>query len=160
VGIDAAMRSEIDDTRTDNSRYLTADTAGALIDLRQLLGVGLEIMVARTGGGPDFDYRRMALVPERGLIAMFDASRIPLLSPPEALRQFSPDTKDVWRSGRCAIRLAGHRIAASVDGKPLREVQARRLLPYAVLGVYWIAPGIRSPLDGMREAQRRIARMP
>lgn len=160
VGIDATMRSEIDDTRTDNSRYLTADASGALVDLRQLLGFGLEIMVARTGGGPDFDYRRMALVPERGLIAMFDASRIPLLSPPVALRQFSPDSKGVWRSGRCALRLAGHRIAASVDGKPLREVQARRLLPYVMLGVHWIAPGIRSPLDGMRDAQRRIARMP
>ena len=160
VGIDASMRSAIDGVRTDNSRYLTADASGALVDLRRLLGVGLEIMVSRTGGGSDFDYRQIALVPERGLIAMFNASRIPLLSPPESLRRFSPDSKDVWRNGRCALRLAGHRIAAGVDDAPLREVQARRLLPYAILGVYWIAPGIRSPLDGMRDAQRRIARIP
>lgn len=160
VGIDATMRSAIDGTRADNSRYLTADATGALIDLRRLLGVGLEIMVQRAGGGADFDYRQLALVPERGLIAMFAASRIPLLSPPEMLRRFSPDADDVWRKGRCAVRLAGHRIAAGVDGAPLREIQARRLLPYAILGLYWINPGTRSPLDRMRDAQRRIARLP
>ena len=160
IGIDAAMRSAIDAERTDNSRYLTADATGVLVDLRTVFGVGLEIMVARAGGGADFDYRQMALVAERGLVALFGASRIPLLTPPPALRQFSPDGDNIWRHGRCAVRLAGHRIAAGVDGAPMREIQAHRLLPYAILGVHWIDAARRSPLDELRSAQRRIARMP
>ena len=160
VGFDASMRSAINGERTDNSRYLTADAMGALIDLRQLVGVGLEMMVAHAGGAGDFDYRRMALVPEGGLIALFAASRIPLLSPPPALRPFSPDRDNVWRNGRCAVKLAGHRIAAGVDDAPMREIQAPRLLPYAILGVHWLDASQRSPLDELRSAQRRIARVP
>lgn len=160
VGLDARLQSALGAERTDNSRYLTVDSQGRAIDMRTLVGPGLEIM-ARNAGLPErFDYRQVALAPGMGLIGLLATERISMLSAPPAVRAVSPDRTGAFRRGRCAIKLAGHRIAASLDDAPFREIRAPRLLPYALLGVYWVEPQAPPIMEALRLAQRRLALHP
>lgn len=160
IGLHARLTGSLNGEAFDNSRFITVDARGALVDLRQVVGAGLEIMVGRTEDAAAFDYRRIALAPEAGLIAYFGETRIPLFSAPPRLRPFSPDKAGEYHHGRCAVKLAGHRVAASLDGAPFREVRAKALLPYSMLGVIWLDPNGPPVILPAERAQQRFALHP
>lgn len=160
LGLHARLTGDLDDRPFDRSRFLTADPRGDLVDLRTVVGAGLEIMIGRHADPAAFDYRQIALVPEQGLVARFADKRIPLFAAPPRLRAVSPDPVGVFRNGPCAVKLAGHRIAASQEDAPFREVRAPGLLPYALLGVIWLdakGPDVILPVE---RARQRFARQP
>lgn len=160
LGLRAQLSGRLNGRPFDNSRYLTVQADGTLVDLRATFGPGLEIMVGRHVDPQRFDFRRIALQATQGLIAHFQGKHIPLFAPPPRLRPFSPDEDGVWRNGDCAIKLAGHRVAASRDDAPFREVRAPRLLPFALLGVTWLEPDAPPIILPLERAMQRFARVP